>query len=386
VLITSLLIILGYVAAPPAAPELARFTVRSGYAVTLAAELQGARFLEVDGSGTLFVSRPAQGDITAFTDADGDGFHESKTTLVKDRKTVHGMDWHDGWLWFTTTGSVQRARDTDGDGVADEVVEVIPDGRLPKAGGHWWRSLLVTDDHLYTSVGDSGNITDETTTDRQKIWRFAHDGSGKTLLASGIRNTEKIRLRPGTAEIWGCDHGSDNFGTKLGESDAQPVTDLNPPCELNRYEPGAFYGHPFVTGMRTPRYEFAGRLDIIEIAARTTVPRFAFGAHWAPNGHCFVDPAVNERTGALPADNAGDLFVAFHGSWNSSVKVGYQVARVLFDSGEPYGILPIVTTVSDDGEVAARPVDCVQAPDGSILWSCDANGRVYRLRAASKAP
>ena len=36
-------------------------------------------------------------------------------------------------------------------------------------------------------------------------------GGDKKLFVSGIRNTEKLLVRPGTEEIWGMDHGSDMF-------------------------------------------------------------------------------------------------------------------------------------------------------------------------------
>ncbi|RYG85323.1 hypothetical protein EON77_05760, partial [bacterium] len=104
---------------------------------------------------------------------------------------------------------------------------------LPSGGGHWMRSILVTPTALYTSIGDSSNASDETATDRQKIWRFNLDGTGKTLFASGLRNTEKLRVRPGTTTIYGADHGSDNWAASYGEvGGQQPFTDVNPPCEF----------------------------------------------------------------------------------------------------------------------------------------------------------
>jgi glucose/arabinose dehydrogenase len=224
--------------------------------------------------------------------------------------------------------------------------------------------------------------------DRQKMWKYTLDGKAKTLFASGIRNTEKYRLRPGTEEIWGCDHGSDNFGAYLKEKAGsnQPVTDFNPPCELNHYVEGGFYGHPFVVGNRQIREEYKDRSDILDLAAKTIVPEWCFGAHWAPNGWCFIDPAINDRTHAFPKDHDGDMFVAFHGSWNRSEPAGYCVARVLFDQGHPYGLLKIVSTMAPKGQIVARPVDCVQAPDGSILWSSDFKGRVYRIRHSAEGP
>lgn len=360
------------------------FTVRQGYSVEVAMDaLPGARFLQLDDAGHLYISRPRQGDIIAFA-PEGDAYKQLGV-FVDNRSLVHGMHFADGWLYFASDGKIERARDTDGDGKADEIETVLDD--LPKEGGHWWRSVLITDQAIYTSIGDENNATDQTGTDRQKIWRFNRDGSGKTLFASGIRNTEKLRLRPGTDEVWGFDHGSDWFGRGAGDTDGnQPITNLNPPEELNHYQQGKFYGHPFITGLRVPRYEFLDRDDIHDLAANTTPPEWCLPAHWACNGWTFIDPAVNEATGALPADHAGDIVVAAHGSWNSSTPVGYCIARVIFDkdpinAGHPVGMVKLVSCLDAEGEVVGRPVDVIQHPDGSLLFSVDSPvGRVYRLR------
>lgn len=355
---------------------------REGYQVQVVIpEHRGARFMEFGDNGVLYVSRDRPGDITAFK-AGPDGTYQKLGVFVEGRPTTHGLCFKDGWLWFTTTGGVHKGRDTTGDGVADEVVDVLTD--LPR-GGHWWRSILVTDDAFYTSIGDSGNITDELESDRQKIWKYSLDGKTRTLFCSGIRNTEKLRIRPGTNEIWGADHGSDWFGREIGDTNGnQPITDLNPPDEFNHYVQDGFYGHPFVVGNRLPRYEYLKRPDIHELAARTIPPEWSIGAHWATNGFCFIDPAINHQTGAFPPDHEGDAFIACHGSWNSSKPVGYCIARIRFDKdpnlgGHPVGLETIVSFITGPGRPRGRPADCVQAPDGSILFSTDAPGRIYRI-------
>ncbi len=253
------------------------------------ADIERARFMAFGPDGTLFISLPDAGQIKACRDENGDGFYEKMAIFVKDHRTVQGLFWHDGWLWFSESGAIFKARDTNGDGVADEQQAVIPEGQLPK-GGHWWRSILIHNGRLYTSIGDSGNITDETGTDRQKIWTYSLDGKDKKLFISGIRNTEKLVVRPGTDEIWGMDHGSDWFGREIeGENNphGQPITDLNPPDEMNLYIEGGFYGHPFVVGNKVPRYEYMKRPDIVELAAGTIPPAWSTGAHWAPNAMTF---------------------------------------------------------------------------------------------------
>lgn len=366
---------------PAAVPP---FRVRPGYSVSLAVdELPAARFLEFDDKGTLYLSNPG-GEIITLRDNDNDGYYETRGWFVRNMQSVHGMCWADGWMWFTTTGIVWKARDLDGDGAHDELIEVTKDAPMPQGGNHWFRSILVTPKYFYTSVGDTGNITDESDTDRQKIWRFNLDATGKALFASGIRNTEKLRFRPGTDEIWGIDHGSDYFGKLLGErtGSVQPFTDYNPPDEFNRYIEGGFYGHPFITGLNVPRYEFRERKDIVDLGQKTIVPEWCFGAHWAANAFCFIDPALNQKTKAFPPDHEGDAFVACRGSWNRVKRAGYQVCRVLFDewTGKPCGLLTVVDTLDPKGQILARPVDCAQAPDGSILFSCDDIKRVFRIR------
>jgi glucose/arabinose dehydrogenase len=360
------------------AQDVPAFWVRPGYKVTLAAkDLAESRFMVFDDRGTLYVSQPGPGAIVALRDTDNDGMYETSTPFVTGMKTVHGLDCRDGWIWFTTSGGVYKTQDADADGKADNVVTVIDN--LVSGGGHWWRSICVVADGFFTSIGDSGNINDESATDRQKIWKYSLDGQNRRLWSDGIRNTEKLRLRPGTDELWGADHGSDNYGRPFGETRGnQPITDLNPPCEFNHYVEGGFYGHPFIMGNRVPRLEFKDRKDIVDLAAKTIPPAFTSGAHWANNGFCFLE------TDYFP-DHRGDALIAFHGSWNSSVKVGYQVHRVTFDevTGKPFGGLTVVSTLSADGsKVLGRPCDVVEAPDGTVLFTCSSTKRIYRISRA----
>lgn len=372
----------------PGAPA---FAVRPGYRVTLAADnIERARFLEFDDAGNLFLSRPSSGEILRLRDANGDGVYgpNERAVFISGFDSPHGMNFTNGWLWFATPTGVHRARDENNDGKADKVENILPEGSQPGKGGHWWRSILVGENVFYTSVGDGGNITDETRTDRQKLFTFRLDGSGKRLIASGIRNTEKLRFRPRVApdgavtltdEVWGVDHGSDNYGREFGErggSRGQPVTDVWPPDEFNKYDEGKFYGHPYVTGRGLPRLEHRYNDDILDLAKRNTAPMWEFGAHWAANGWTFL---ARDHFGG---DHKGDAMVALRGSWNSSIPVGYGVERVCFDrvTGRPYGSLRIVNTLGEDGRtVLARPVDCAEAPDGTVLFSCDVTGKVFRI-------
>lgn len=354
--------------------------VRPGYKLTVAAVLEDKpRFLCFGPDGTLFVSHPGVGSISILRGLDGNGFYQQVGDFITDMDKVQAMQWVDGELWFARSGSIYKTK-PGADGKAADIQTIIPEGQLPKDGGHWWRSLLIYKGRLYTSIGDPENLSDQTATDREKIWTYDLKGGDKKLFISGIRNTEKLVVRPGTDEIWGMDHGSDWFGKPIGDKvGMQPITDLNPPDEMNHYVEGNFYGHPFIVGNKIPRYEFMNRPDIIELADKTVPPEWCTPAHWAPNAMCFYD--AKQFPGMY-----GDAFVAFHGSWNRKVKAGYQVARVLFEDGHPYGQLPMVKFLDDKGNVLGRPTDVAVAPDGSLLISDDyrAPGYIYRLTYVGK--
>lgn len=358
--------------------------VRPGYELSVAVTgIRTPRFLAFDPDGALYVSVPAEGKIFRCVDANGDGFLEKATTFVqgKDpRSILQGIQWHDGWLWFAQLNSISKARDTDNDGRADEEVEVLGPAELPTGarGGHMWRALLIHGGRIYTHVGDQSNATDEPVeaSERKKIWSFNLQGEDKKLFATGLRNTEKFAVRPGTDEIWGVDHDVDVIGARFEGEDkkhGQPITDHNPPAELNHYQEGKFYGHPWIVGKAMPNLLFLDRPDLAELAAATTIPEWTFPAHSAGNGMIFYH-------GSQIPDARGDAFVAFRGSWNATQKVGYCVSRVLFEDGHPYGEQKVVNFLKNGTEVKGRPVDCAEAPDGSIIIADDTGNLIYRLR------
>lgn len=357
--------------------------VRPGFELKVAVDgIQGPRFLAFDPQGALYVSSPSQGKIFRCVDADGDGFFEKATTFIqgKEPKTIlQAMQFHDGWLWFAQLNSISRARDTNGDGRADEQFEVLNATNLPtgKDGGHMWRALLIHNDRIYTHVGDQSNATDEPieASERKKIWSFALDGSDKKLFATGVRNTEKFVVRPGTDEIWGADHDIDVIGAKFetDKSLGQPFTDHNPPAELNHYREGGFYGHPWIVGKNQPNLLFLDHPDLQKLAAATTIPEWLMPAHCAANGMIFYH-------GSQIPNARGDAFVAQRGSWNATRKTGYALTRILFEDGHPYGEQTVVNFLKDGSDIKGRPVDCAEAPDGSIIISEDSGNLVYRLR------
>lgn len=370
-----------HAAAQPKPPDGVR--VRDGYELIVAdSTIRGPRMLCLDSnSGAVYVSLPEIGEVRACFDADGDGRFDRISTFVTGHRSVHGLAWHDGWLYFAEGGGIFRAADADGNGRADREENIILRGKLPSGGENPWRALLIHKDRLYTAIGDSGNLTDETKTPRQKIWSYTLDGTDEKLLCSGIRDTAALAVRPGTDEIWGPDGSSEWFGAmiekRLGDGKKQPISDFNPPCEINRYDPNAFYGHPFIVGAKTPRQEYFDRKDLIDLAVRAKPPLWTGPAHAAPIGLCFYSADAD-------ANLKGHLIVAYHGSDARTEKTGCCVSVIYLDDGKPWGERVLVNFLSEKGATLGSPVDVIQDRDGSLLFSDDGQNRIYRLKRTTK--
>ena len=218
---------------------------------------------------------------------------------------------------------------------------------------------------LYISVGSDCDACQETNPEHATILRAALDGSTRSVFASGLRNTIGFDWHPDTAAIWGMDHGSDWRG------------DDTPPEELNRSTPAETTAGPIASAKRnvdpvTP--EPPGTTKEVYCAA--TLPSILENqAHEAPIGMVFYDGA------SFPAEYAGDAFVALHGSWNRFPPTGYKVVRIRFDGGEPVAIEDFVTgfLIEDGAAEFGRPAGIAVAPDGSLLFTDDDNGMIYRV-------
>ena len=85
---------------------------------------------------------------------------------------------------------------------------------------------------------------------------------------------------------------------------------------------------------------------------------------------------------AFPEEYQGDIFASLHGSWNRSVRTGYEVIRVpMHQTGRASGDYEDFVTgfAVDNGHVWGRPVGIAVAPDGSLLVSDDGSNTIWRV-------
>jgi hypothetical protein len=143
-----------------------------------------------------------------------------------------------------------------------------------------------------------------------------------------------------------------------------------PDCELDRLDArGRHFGFPFCHAGEVPDPEFGDQQPCSSFAA----PAARLGAHVAPLGMRFL------TSDAFPEKYKGAILIAEHGSWNRSTPVGYRVVAAF---PQPDG--SALTEVFADGWLQGnsawgRPVDVLEAPDGSVLISDDAADLIYRV-------
>lgn len=351
----------------------ARLHVPDGFSVTTyAGGIENARMLLFTPAGDLLVSAPRTGTVWLVErDADGDGVADGRRVLLDGLYQPHGLALHDGWLYVAETTAVARARYDAATGAVSGPLERIITG-LPDGGNHWTRTVHVgPDGKLYVSIGSSCNVCIEQDPRRAAIMRFDLDGGNGELYATGLRNAVDFDWQPGTGALYATDNGRDLLGDDF------------PPCELNRIVAGGFYGWPIANGDRVPDPDF-GAGNAARIAA-SIPPAHAFGPHVAPLGITFYRRPPAPAPAAFPAEWDGVAFVAEHGSWNRSRKIGYQVVALRFAADGAISETPFLTGFLHDEHVSGRPVDPAVGPDGALYVSDDYTGVVYRVAYGAAA-
>jgi glucose/arabinose dehydrogenase len=319
-----------------------------------ASGLKNARFMAIDDEGNLFLSQPKEGRISVLRDLNRDGAADEVIVYVEGLNLPHGLALDERWLYVAENDRVERLRDDNGDFMADHKELITND--IPGPGGHFTRTIgFGPDGKMYVSVGSSCNVCEDDPR-RAAILRFEKDGSGDELFARGLRNSVGFVWHPETGEMWATDNGRDWLGDDL------------PPDEINIVYEGKHYGWPYCYGQRIPDPQY----NDAELCATTEPPVVELQAHSAPLGLRFYNGDM------FPEEYHGDLFVAYHGSWNRKVPTGYKVVRIVLDDEEPV-VEDFVVGWLVDGEKWGRPVDVLVGVDGSMFISDDFAGVVYRV-------
>ncbi|MGH7030078.1 MAG: PQQ-dependent sugar dehydrogenase [Stellaceae bacterium] len=372
-------------------PAGAELKTMPGFTVTaLVTGMTGARVLRTAPNGDIFLalSRP-EGKVMVIRAGSNMSSPEVET-FATGLRDAYGIAFYPPgpspqWVYVGEFGKVVRFPYRDGDMTASGAPQTVVSD-LATGGNHWTRDVAFSPDGktMYVAVGSASNVAADmgprpadfaafekshspgSAWDREE-WRanvltYTPDGKSRRVFASGIRNCSGLAVQPGTGTVYCATNERDLLGNNL------------PPDYVTDVRQGAFYGWPwYYIGDHLDTRPGGGRRP--DLAHDVTVPDVLIQPHSAPLGMAF-NPG-----GQFPAGWKGDAFVALHGSWNRALRTGYKIIRVPFKDGKPTGEYQdfVVGFVADNQDVWGRPVDVAFAKDGSLLFSDDGNGVVYRV-------
>jgi glucose/arabinose dehydrogenase len=144
-----------------------------------------------------------------------------------------------------------------------------------------------------------------------------------------------------------------------------------PNDELNRVtKAGQHFGYPYCHQGDLPDDQLGWGRSCSEFEP----PAALMGPHTAALGMRFYNG------GTFPAAYRNTIFVARHGSWNKTNKLGGDIIAVkLNPNGSVKSWEPFVTGFLQDNNYIGRPVDVEVIKDGSLLVSDDYAGAIYRI-------
>jgi len=333
-----------------------------------ASDVENARSMTISPSGTVFVGNRKADNVFALVDNDRDGKVDKKY-LITDKLTnmPNGVVFHNGNLYVAEVNKIWLFEDVEKNLQKIDAVGYYPEepilisDKFPSDKHHGWKYISIgPDNKLYVPVGAPCNICESKDEIYSTITRMDLDGKNQEIYARGVRNTVGFTWHPETGEMWFTDNGRDMLG------------DNYPPCELNRVQvPNKHYGYPYCHGGDISDPEFGSKYPCDDFVK----PVQNLGPHVAPLGLKFYDGNM------FPDEYKGDVFIAEHGSWNRTKKIGYRISRVKIENNRSLGYEPFIYgwLDKDKNDAWGRPVDIVFLEDGSMLISDDYANVIYRV-------
>jgi glucose/arabinose dehydrogenase len=382
---------------PGAAPA-----VPPGFTVRLfASGMTNPRIVRVAPNGDIFIAETGASRLRILRAADGAWAPSENQIFVEGLDHPFGIAFYPPgndpqWLYVANNNSVVRLPYRNGDLQARGPAEVVVPRLTESGGGHSTRDVAFSRDgkRMFISVGSASNVAEglakkEPAEVRQ--WEAEHgrgaawgpetnradilvtDPEGHLPLrtfATGIRNGVGLAVDPATGELWTSTNERDGLGDNLV------------PDYITRVKEGGYYGWPwyYLGNHEDPRWPGA-RPDL---AGQAIVPDVLLQSHSASLQMTFY--TGTQGAAAFPAEYRGDIFAAFHGSWNRNTRTGYKVVRVRLNHGVPTGEYEDFLTgfVVDGKNVWGRPVGVAVAHDGALLVTEDGNGTLWRIAYAGR--
>jgi glucose/arabinose dehydrogenase len=347
--------------APPDQLPTPQLKLPKGFKIEVyASGIANARSLRLGDKGIVFVSNRQLDKVYAIVDRNGK--REAKV-IASGLDRPNGLAFHNGTLYITEGTKVSKFEKIE-DHLDNPPQPVVIYDDLPNHQSHGWRYTGIGPDHkLYINVGAPCNICIPPEENGQ-IRRINLDGGGAEVFARGVRNSVGFDWHPVTKQLYFTDNGRDWLSEDLPEDELNRVT-----------KSGQHFGFPYChQGNFTDREVGWGRS-----CDEFVKPVALLGPHTAALGMRFY-------TGRMfPAAYRHAIFIARHGAWNRTKKIGGDVVVAkLNKNGTVRSVEPFLTGFLQNNEYVGRPVDVQVIKDGSLLVSDDYAGAVYRVTYGSE--
>lgn len=339
----------------------------AGFCIRRFATLGTPRTLLFAPNGDLIVGAPSTataggasggpGQILVLSDDDHDGIAE-RHVFASDVPDVHGIALGDGYLYFTTTGSVFRTPFAPGQRL--ETPGAREDLMVPDAffnGGRWTHGLARSPGgHLYVTRAEYATCGGPGGGEIGEVGTLATTTGMVTSVAKGFRNPMYMRCHP-TDEVCAA--------TELGEDLTTGAKE-----KLIYLGAGTDYGYPCCFGAAAPISAAAAPTMCGQVTAEEasfTLGDTPFGFDW-------------ER-GGWPAPYRNGIFVARHGSFYTAP--AWQGAAIVVAATDPVTHKPTEAWRSflggfgPGGSPLERPADVAFSQDGRLFFADDQGGAIY---------
>ena len=325
-----------------------------GYRATVFAEgLSSPRFMAVSPDGVLFVAERGADRVVAIPDADRDGTADEVVEVGIDYGNAHDLEFTDDGALLVA--GEEALFEVTLDGLREEQRRVLVDG-LP-AGGHSTKTVeILANGDVLLSIGSSCDACLEEDPRRASVQLLA-DAELRPYMV-GLRNAVGLWVDDATGRAWATTMGRDRLG------------DDRPPETVYEVVSGADAGWPRCHAGTLHDPDFGDADDACDGVAQ---PAATLPAHTAP----LALVGWQDR-----------LVIALHGSWNSSVKVGYALWWLPWDGAPAGNPEPFVAGFLPDGasDANGRPAGLAVGADGALYVSDDKGGFVYRITGPTGSP
>ncbi len=233
--------------------QIGALTAPDGYSVRiLATDLPQARHMVMGEQGTLFVGSMA-GKVYALRFVKGEV--KTQHTVIRGLTDPSGVAFRDGALYVADRTRIVRYRNIETKLDNPGTPEVVIDG-LPDKARHDAHAMgFGPDGKLYVSIGSPCDVCEAQNDEYGVIVRVNPDGSGREVVARGIRNSVGFDWHPHTKALWFTENGQDALGLQ------KPNDELNQLKKL-----GEHFGFPYCHDADISDLEFGSKRACAEFS------------------------------------------------------------------------------------------------------------------------